>query len=386
MSEEERRVKKILKKIFVLNGWTVAFLVVVLLVLIFLIIEQRQSIAIKDAYPSEPAIPREQFEIAKLRAEIQQIRSDTSGSLFWLKLIGVLVTVGGAVGGYLLAQTRTQRERIEFEDRKNVDLVYQSIIQELSNASPLLRAAAAVKLGSILEDFPAEWNVTEKRQAQIKQLTKQVLAAALATEDEPKVLKTLTIAIALDKIKIRVPVEKKDVDKNEKPVKKKRKNKKEEPVESVEKTIGLLKGLDLSNAIAEDAYWAKIDFSYTDFYKAVLTQTSFREANLTKAQFREANLSKAVLIAANCGDASFKLADLSGANLSGADLREADFTETKISLVNFEKAKVYGAKLDKVRIGRLKQDVKVDNSPNGDGSQMITVKTWLEESGNGASA
>ena len=40
-------------------------------------------------------------EIDKLAAEIRQIRSDTTGSLFWLKMIALFVTVGGAVGGYL---------------------------------------------------------------------------------------------------------------------------------------------------------------------------------------------------------------------------------------------------------------------------------------------
>jgi len=31
---------------------------------------------------------KSQYEIAKLAAEIRQIRSDTSGSMFWLKLFG----------------------------------------------------------------------------------------------------------------------------------------------------------------------------------------------------------------------------------------------------------------------------------------------------------
>src|SRR5262245_32493089 len=45
------------------------------------------------------------YEISKLDAEIRQIRSDTSGSLFVLKLIALFVTVGGAVGGYLIGQS-----------------------------------------------------------------------------------------------------------------------------------------------------------------------------------------------------------------------------------------------------------------------------------------
>lgn len=42
---------------------------------------------------------KKEYEINKLDAEIRQIRSDTAGSLFWLKLIALFVTVGGAVGG-----------------------------------------------------------------------------------------------------------------------------------------------------------------------------------------------------------------------------------------------------------------------------------------------
>jgi hypothetical protein len=110
-----------------------------------------------------------QREIDKLDAEIRQIRSDTSGSLFWLKLAGVFVTVGAAVGGYLLGQTRTTRERakadqqiaqqrIDFQDRQNVDAIYQGFVQELSSTSSLLRVAAAMKLGKFfLQSPPVEW-------------------------------------------------------------------------------------------------------------------------------------------------------------------------------------------------------------------------------------
>ena len=58
---------------------------------------------------------REQREIDKLDAEIKQIRSDTGGSLFWLKMAGLFVTVGAAVGGYLVGQARTTRERVDAE-------------------------------------------------------------------------------------------------------------------------------------------------------------------------------------------------------------------------------------------------------------------------------
>src|SRR5437879_2333203 len=81
---------------------------------------------------------KDSYEISKLDAEIRQIRSDTGGSLFALKMIALFVTVGGAVGGYLIGQSNTTKARISFEDRKNVDEVFQSIIQELAHESPIL--------------------------------------------------------------------------------------------------------------------------------------------------------------------------------------------------------------------------------------------------------
>ncbi len=53
-----------------------------------------------------------------------------------------------------------------------------------------MRATAAVKLGAILKSFPKEWDVDEDRLQQMVRLTKEVLAAALAIEGDPKVLKT----------------------------------------------------------------------------------------------------------------------------------------------------------------------------------------------------
>lgn len=351
---EKRNIRKILNNVFVLNKYTVILLVILLLMLIVIIVEQRQATAVKDTYPLEqtiqPSNAKEPFEIAKLKAEIQQIRSDTSGSLFWLKLIAVFVTVGGAVGGYLLAQTKTNQERIAFEDRKNVDLVYQSIIQELSNNSPLLRAAAVVKLGAILQSFPSEWIVDEKRQEQLKQLTKQVLAAAMAIEENPKVLKTITIAIALHKT-----------------ISHKIRNKKTNEEET--EMFGDLRDLDLSMVKAKDAYWAKVDFSNSDFFKAKLSQTSFSNSILKGTQFREADLKKAVFRAAVCTEANFNL----------ADLRDADFTGVEeLSQVNFEGAKVCGIKLNKDQIKKVNENIKVDISPKGDGSESITIRDWLE--------
>jgi len=286
-----------------------------------------------------------QRQVDKLIAEIRRIRSETIGGLFWLKVLGVLVTVGGAVGGYLVAQDRATRARLDFEHRKDVDQAYQVIVQELSSKdSPLVRAAAAVKLGALLQDFPSEWHVSPERQNQLIHLTKQVLAAALAIEEDPKVLKTLTIAIALHRPR------KNDVTASEE-----------------ERRLGDLRGLDLSGAKAADAYWARIDFSpRADFYRADLSQASFRQAILCEAQFRETNLKKAVLVATDCTKANFKQADLRGADLSQAHLIG----------VNFENAKVYGVLLAGA-ILRDNLEGWVDLSPDGDGSKIVSVKEWL---------
>ncbi len=293
---------------------------------------------------------RNQREIDKLDAEIRQIRSDTSGSLFWLKMAGVFVTVGAAVGGYLLGQTRTTRERAEaerqtvrerldFERRQNVDATYHAIVQELSVEPPLLRVASAMKLGKLLQSPPVEWRVSEDQQLELSQLTKQVLAASLAIETQPKVLKALTIAIALH---------------------------------APEAEGADLRNLDLSGARAQDAYWARIDFRYADFYRADLTEASLRKAKLEGAQFRETVLTNAVLVEAACTSANFKLADLRGADLSGADLRAA----------NFEGVKVFGARLDGALAGE-NPDCRVDVSREGDGSQSVPVGEWLGAASNG---
>ncbi|MEP3639060.1 MAG: hypothetical protein ABJN14_17565 [Paracoccaceae bacterium] len=191
-----------------------------------------------------------EFEISKLEAEISRIRSDTAGSLFWLKLVALFVTVGGAVGGYLLGQSLNTQRRLGFEHRKDLDAAYQSIVNELSESSPILRAAAAVKLGSILKSFPVEWRVSEERQLQITQLTKQILAAALSIESYQKVRKTITINIALD---------------NPEPGQK----------------LADLRDLDLSGACGNDAYWARCDFFWGRLFpckpKCILVQEILAE-------------------------------------------------------------------------------------------------------------
>ena len=287
---------------------------------------------------------REQREIDKLNAEIRQIRSDTGGSLFWLKMAGLFVTVGAAVGGYLVGQSRNTRERVEgeqqvaqqrlaFEHRQNIDATYHAIVQELTVESPLLRATSAMRLGKLLQAPPMEWHVSAERERELGDLTEQILAAALAIETEPKVLKALTIALALH---------------------------------SPDSEAGDLRNLDLSGARASDAYWARIDFREADFYRADLTDASLRKAQLQSAQFRETVLRNAVLTEADCAGANFKLADLRGADLSGADLRSA----------SFEDVKVFGAKLNGAVVGE-NPDCFVDVSPAGDGSTTIRAEEWL---------
>jgi hypothetical protein len=278
---------------------------------------------------------RELREIDKLDAEIKQIRSDTGGSLFWLKMAGLFVTVGAAVGGYLIGQAKTTKDRLDFEHRQSVDATYHALIQELSVETPLLRVASAMRLGKLLQAPPVEWRVSEDRRQELSRLTKQVLAASLAIEKEEKVLKALTIALGLH---------------------------------GEESEHADLRELDLSGAKANDAYWARIDFRYADFYRADLTDASLRKAILDGAQFRQTILANAVLTEASCEGATFKLADLRGANLDGARLRGA----------TFENVRVFGASLVGAEIGQ-NPDGQVDVSPEGDASQTMPVGEWLEQ-------
>jgi hypothetical protein len=294
-----------------------------------------------------PAL-KEQREVDKLTAEVKQIRSDTGGSLYWLKLAAVFVTVGAGVGGYLIAHSRSTRERVAAEDRRTqqrlaferraqVDAAYQAMVLELSSPSAILRANAAMKLGKVLQAPPIEWHLEDERRDEIWSLTKQLLAASLAIETEPKVLKALTIAVALH----------------------------DERDEH-----GDLRGLDFSLARAADAYWARLDFRYADFYKADLTGASLRKAKLGGAQFRETVLRGAVLAEAKCEKANFKFTDLRNADLSGADLTGA----------SFESAKVHGVVLAGATLASLNDHV-VDLSERGDGSELVSVGDWVSRNG-----
>ncbi len=131
-----------------LSQLTIIGLVIIVLIAIVTIVFLSQELVEKDAFTPvmNESNLKEVREIDKLAAEVKQIRSDTAGSLFWLKMIALFVTVGGAVGGYLIGQSNITHKRIAFENRKEVDSVYQSIVQELSDVKPILRAAATVKL------------------------------------------------------------------------------------------------------------------------------------------------------------------------------------------------------------------------------------------------
>ena len=338
-----------------LSETTIVFLVVGTLLACLLavfvaqyIVEQKLLVEVTD-----PGAQEKQYEISKLAAEIRKIRSDTGGSLFLLKIIALLVTVGGAVGGYLYGhhrstwaridfEDRTARARIDFESRQNVDAAFQVIVQELAAPSPLLRAAAVVKLGNVLESFPSEWRVSEARRGELIHLAKQVLAAALAIEDQEKVLKTLTIAIAKHKPWADDP-----------------------EADSSRKRMADLQGIDLSRTQATDAYWAIVDFTYADFFKAVVSKTSFREAVLDGAQFREAELNDCVLAGSKCRGTNFKMADLRGTDLTGADLTKADFQLAKVANSNIENA-----------ILKENEDCEVDISES-DEPQLVPLARWL---------
>ena len=342
--------RKGIKRILVLNQYTIATLLCLSFLLIIAVVYLSQIWVERGSLPPNSMTgPKEQYEIAKLAAEIRQVRSDTSGSLFWLKMIALFVTVGGAVGGYLIGQSHATTKRIDFENRKSVDAAYQAIILELSDKAALLRAAAAVKLGAILNSFPHEWNVSDERERQLVLLTKQVLAAALSIEKDPKVLKTLTIAVVLHKHLLR-------------------KHWRDEGVEPQARVYADVTGLDLSGARAGDAYWAKADFRYSDFYRADLSRASFRDSILESAQFREAKLLGAVFVNSDCNGANFELADLRGANLSGA----------RLSKTNFDGAKVYDCNIRGAEFLDNPEAI-VDVSESGDGSSTLKVSEWLEQ-------
>jgi len=301
--------------------------------------------------PSRLQYEKNLGEVAKLRAEIQQIRSDTSGSLFWLKMVALFVTVGGAVGGYLAGLRSTTRQRLRFERRRDIDVAYQSILSELAGDKELIRAAAAVKLGGILKEFPAVWRVGAARRQEMIDLTKRVLAASLSIETDPTVLKALAAALAMHHP--RPPA-----------------------AGAPPSALADCRELDLSRARATDVYWAKVDFTYADFYGAQLSRASFRRAVLRGAQFREAALRDAVLADADCSGTSFKLADLTNADLSGARLDGASFEGAQVHGVNLA-----GARLESPLRNGTEEVVAA--APTGERETMTAIE-WLRRHGIGS--
>lgn len=321
-----------------ISNQKIVFLVFFVFLLILLTTYGAQYFIDRDIVVSSQKLSdkKTEYEITKLDAEISRIRSDTAGSLFWLKLIALFVTVGGAVGGYLVGQSRSTQAKLKFEDRKNVDEVYQSIVRELADESTILRAAAAVKLGSVLKSFPSEWNVSDVRKEQLFQLTKQVLGAALSIETDTKVLKTLSINLILHK-----------------------------PMSLG--GLASVQEMDLSGANAEDAFWARCDFENADFYLAKLSRASFRKSNLTGAQFRESDLTNVVFAESVCVNTNFKMADLRGASFERAILNSVNLEDAKVNSVT-----LIDAELEQI------PECQVDISEQGDGSHLVSVRTWLD--------
>src|SRR5215475_13814809 len=296
--------------------------------------------------PSRLKYEKDLGEVAKLRAEIQQIRSDTAGSLFWLKMVALFVTVGGAVGGYLAGLRSTTRRRLRFERRRDIDAAYQSLLAELAGDKALIRAAAAVKLAGILTEFPAVWRVGAVRRHEMLDLTKRVLAASLSIETDATVLKAWARG-----------------------------------ADAQRRGLGDCQSLDLSRARASDAYWADTDFTYADFYASVLRGTSFRRSILCGAQFRDADLTDAVLVEAECTDANFKLADLRGVDLSGARLDGASFEGARVSRVIFEST-IKGSR-ERTRLCAPIQNpaAEVIETSDTGAETRVAAEDWLRKNG-----
>jgi hypothetical protein len=171
--------KRTLRSRLVLNQPVIVLVVLLVLAVMLLTSFLLQSRAERGALTPIMAggtSAKELREIDKLNAEIKQIRSDTGGSLFWLKMAGLFVTVGAAVGGYLIGQARSTKDKLDFEHRQSVDATYHAIIQELSMETPLLRVASAMRLGKLLQSPPVEWHVSPARR---QELSQRVFGASL---------------------------------------------------------------------------------------------------------------------------------------------------------------------------------------------------------------
>jgi uncharacterized protein YjbI with pentapeptide repeats len=63
-----------------------------------------------------------------------------------------------------------------------------------------------------------------------------------------------------------------------------------------------------------------------------------------------------------------------------ADLRGASFSNATLHATNFEGARVHSVSLSGAKIKEL-PDCMVDISEQGDGSQMVSIGTWLGTTG-----
>jgi hypothetical protein len=107
-----------IKQILVLNQLTIPIIVFLIIGFVTFAAILSQQYVENDAFKIKPidnisnaGEEKNKYEIYKLAAEIRKIRSDTSGSLFWLRLVALFVTVGGAVGGYLIGQSKVTRDK-----------------------------------------------------------------------------------------------------------------------------------------------------------------------------------------------------------------------------------------------------------------------------------
>ena len=64
-------------------------------------------------------------------------------------------------------------------------------------------------------------------------------------------------------------------------------------------------------------------------------------------------------------------------NFKFSDLRGASFNKANLNSVNFEYAKVHSVSLTGAHIEKT-PECQVDISEKGDGSELISVSTWLD--------
>ncbi|MGE0683720.1 MAG: pentapeptide repeat-containing protein [Candidatus Binatia bacterium] len=151
----------------------------------------------------------------------------------------------------------------------------------------------------------------------------------------------------------------------------------EGPRRKLQTDVSPLREFDLQKVEFPDAWLKRLDARAVDFFKANLRKASLREAFLSKAVFYETNLQEAILCGADLTEANLSNANLHKADLRDADLRQANFRQACLTEVKLNGAKVAGADVREVQWG-MNPDGYVDVSPSGDGSQMKTVRAWIQ--------